>query len=100
MSWEDNHERRVAAFPADVREAHKRSIRHREEIGASSQCGCFHCCETFPSEKITEWTDDGETALCPMCGIDSVIGDRAGFPVTKEFLSSMRRHWFDGDDAA
>jgi hypothetical protein len=52
---------------------------------ASAVCGCFYCCRTFPPGEIAEWVDDG---------IDSVIGDRSGFPVSGEFLSSMRRHWF------
>jgi acetone carboxylase gamma subunit len=36
----------------------------------------------------------GTTALCPYCGIDSVIGDKSGFPITKEFLEKMYQHWF------
>lgn len=93
MSWEEDHEKRVASFPADVREAHRHSSRHRDEITASTQCGCFQCCATFPPEQIVDWTDDGDTALCPQCGIDTVIGDRSGFPVSRAFLSSMRAHW-------
>ena len=94
MNWKDDHENRVAAFPANVREAHKHSIEHRTEIMSSTRCGCFFCCATFPPDKIAEWTDDGDTALCPKCGIDSVIGDRSGFPVSGEFLSLMKAHWF------
>jgi hypothetical protein len=94
MSLKDDHEQRVAAFPADVREAHQHSSQHRDEILASAQCGCFHCCAAFPPEQIVEWTDDDGTAVCPRCGIDSVIGDRSGFPVSRAFLSSMRAHWF------
>jgi hypothetical protein len=94
VTWEKDHDKRVAAFPADVREAHKRSIRHRGELEASTVCGCFHCLSTFPPGEIVEWTDDGETAMCPKCGIDSVLGDRSGFPLSNEFLSIMRAHWF------
>src|SRR5262245_35069182 len=65
MTWQDDHEKRVAALPADVREAHKRSIRHRAEIIASNLCGCFYCLSTFAPSEIAEWTDDGDTALCP-----------------------------------
>jgi hypothetical protein len=94
MGWEEDHKRRVAAFPGAVQEAHKHSIRHRLELKVSARCGCFFCCETFPPAEIREWTDDDQTALCPRCGIDSVIGDRSGFPVSREFLSSMKAHWF------
>ncbi len=44
MSWKDDHEKRIAAFPAKVRDAHKHSIGHRAEIMASTRCGCFFCC--------------------------------------------------------
>jgi hypothetical protein len=94
MGWEDDHAKRVAVFPPDVREAHKHSIRHRDEIMGSTHCGCFYCCAMFPARDIADWTDDGDTALCPKCGIDSVIGDRSGFPVSVEFLASMKTHWF------
>jgi hypothetical protein len=95
------HERQIATFPADVREARKHSSRHRTEILASGSCGCFSCISIFPPDQIGSWTDnaDGEeeplwTALCPRCGMDTVIGDRSGFPITKTFLSEMRRYWF------
>ena len=82
-----------------LRAAHKRSIRHRTEIEASAVCGCFYCKETFAPGEIEDWTDTGnpvseQTALCPRCGIDSVIGDRSGFALTPEFLSEMNKAWF------
>jgi len=50
--------------------------------------------EIFPSSGVKEWVDDGECALCPECGIDSVIGSTSGFPVTTEFLNKMKMYWF------
>ena len=99
MSWQDDHKKRVAAFPSDVQAAHVHSSNHRAEIAGSTLCGCFYCCATFASAEIVEWVDEnpqgeGQTALCPRCGIDSVIGERSGFPITEEFLSIMNRHWF------
>ena len=82
----------------DVVRAHRHSIRHRDEILASTVCGCFHCCGTFPPSEIAEWTDAwegvGQTALCPQCGVDSVIGFESGYPVTRAFLKQMHDHWF------
>jgi hypothetical protein len=94
VSWEEDHARRVAGFPPDVREAHKRSINHRDEVETSTVCGCFYCLSIFPPAEIVDWTDEDQTALCPKCGIDSVIGDRSGFPISTEFLATMRSHWF------
>jgi len=82
-----------------LRTAHKRSIRHRAEIEASTVCGCFYCQETFDPSEIEDWTDtrnpvSEQTALCPRCGIDSVIGDKSGFAITPEFLAEMNKAWF------
>ena len=79
---------------SDVIQAHGHSIYHREEILASTICGCFYCKATFPPSAIGSWTDDDTTALCPRCGIDSVIGDASGYPIDGSFLSTMRSHWF------
>jgi hypothetical protein len=98
MGWEEEHARRVATFPEEIRVAHGHSIRHRSEIVGSQRCGCFHCCAVFAPTRIEEWVDEvdgeGQTALCPVCGIDSVIGDRSGFPISPTFLRRMKSHWF------
>jgi len=82
----------------DVIEVHPHSIRNRDELIRSDRCGCFYCGATFPPDEVREWTDDrdgvGQTALCPRCGIDSVLGSATGFPITPTFLAAMRAHWF------
>jgi hypothetical protein len=83
-----------AAMPDLILAAHKHSSRHRDEVVASDQCGCFYCGRLFSSAEITKWIDQGRTALCPRCGIDAVIGSASGFPLTKEFLNEMNGHWF------
>ena len=97
--WQEEHKRKVAQFPEDVRDAHVHGSNHRAEIEGSLSCGCFYCLSTFSPTTIVEWTDEnedgiGQTAVCPECGIDSVIGDNSGYPITREFLSEMQRHWF------
>ena len=91
---------------SDIIRAHMHSSVHRTELNASSICGCFYCLSTFAPTKVTEWVDYppdtpeekeaelGTTALCPHCGVDSVIGDASGFPITKEFLTQMKSYWF------
>jgi hypothetical protein len=72
---------------------------------ASDLCGCFYCLEIFDPDEIMDWieegpgkttdiTDNGQTALCPKCGIDSVIGSASGYPITSEFLQRMKDYWF------
>lgn len=75
--------------------AHTHSSNHRQEIMKSNMCGCFHCCEVFQSTDIHSWIDEQNTALCPICKIDSVIGTASGYLATDvEFLKSMHEYWF------
>ena len=78
--------------------AHDRSRNHRAEILKSETCGCFYCLKNFSPSQITEWCDEvdgvGQTALCPFCGIDSVIGSASGYPVDQAFLKAMNKVWF------
>ena len=74
--------------------AHKHCFQHRSELEASAVCGCFYCLAIFPLDEVAEWTDDENTALCPKCGIDSVIGSASEYPITTEFLQRMNQHWF------
>jgi len=79
----------------DVDRAHKHASKHRGEVLASRICGCFYCLGTFPPWDITEWVDDSETALCPKCGIDSVLGSKSGCPVDdRKFMERMYERWF------
>jgi hypothetical protein len=90
MSYSPNYE----IFESDLRRAHTHCIRHREELWRSGLCGCFYCLDIFEYKDIEDWTDHKQTALCPSCGIDSVIGDTSGFPITEDFLSAMKSLWF------
>jgi hypothetical protein len=99
MAWDEDHRRKVATFPEDVRDAHSHCSNHRIEVEASEMCGCFYCCSMFNPKEIKEWVDEnaqgvGQTAMCPRCGIDSVIGSSAGFPIQPEFLATMKSFWF------
>jgi hypothetical protein len=74
--------------------AHEWSSYHRETLKESNVCGCFYCLEVFPPSEIEHWTDDDDTAICPKCGIDSVIGSASEYPIEREFLRKMHDHWF------
>jgi hypothetical protein len=82
-----------------VRVAHHQSIYHRRAIELSRTCGCFYCLKMFRPDQIHAWTDrhksvPEQTALCPHCGIDSVVGDASGFAITETFPNAMNEHWF------
>ena len=79
----------------DYIDAHKFSINHRMELEKDTVCECFYCLRIFDSKEITECIEDTfGTAVCPYCGIDSIIGAYTGYPITHEFLERMYQHWF------
>lgn len=79
----------------ELKKAHNHCRGNRDEIAKSSTCGCFYCCKTFKADSVLVWVDKrGKTAVCPKCGIDSVLGDASGFDLTPEFLAEMSNHWF------
>lgn len=75
--------------------AHDYSENNREQLKQDQLCGCFYCLKTFRSGEITQWYGDlDDSAICPKCGIDAVIGESSGMPITREFLKLMRQYWF------
>jgi hypothetical protein len=84
-----------------LRYIHRTCSYHRAAIEQSEVCGCFYCKRTFPPSAINEWCDrsggdqPGQTALCPHCGIDSVIGSASGHAITDDLLARMRYAYFD-----
>lgn len=78
---------------ADYDEAHKHCYDNRKEIAKSEKAGCFYCHRIFDAKDVKEWISGEETALCPYCGIDAVIGDICQ-SITAEFLEAMYEYWF------
>jgi hypothetical protein len=80
----------------DLEAAHKHCTNNRPELAKSTVAGCFYCLAVYEPAMIDEWIDQAEdTAICPKCSIDSVIGDAAGFPIDEEFLAAMHERWFE-----
>lgn len=71
--------------------AHKHASKHRQELESSDQCACFFCFRKFVSADIKKWVDGDQTALCPHCGIDSVLGN-ASVRIDDPFLRKMHQH--------
>lgn len=78
---------------ASIKELSKYSMRNKVYIGESDKCACYFCLSEFNPEEIVEWTDEGETALCPKCKIDSVVGNSVVNWDTK-FLEDASHYWF------
>ena len=75
-------------------DAHKHASKHRAEVEASGRCACFFCFRTFPPSAIKAWTDSSQTALCPSCGVDSVLGSESAHRLDDMFLRKLHQHCF------
>lgn len=79
----------------DVISAHSFSSNNKSMLEKDNLCGCFYCLKIFSPSEITDWiSDTPETAVCPYCGVDSVIGESSNYPITTEFLKAMQEVWF------
>lgn len=72
--------------------AHKHSIRNLPLLEVAHRAHCFYCLKSFSPSEITKWVDRGRTALCPHCGIDSVLP--ASMVPSPDFLREMEDYWF------
>jgi hypothetical protein len=81
------------AAAIDLVELHTDSRRNRSSLAKAAVCGCFYCLSEYPFDRIAAWTDEGETAICPVCGVDSVLGFASPGADT-ELLRKMHDRWF------
>ncbi len=91
---------------SDVLAAYRDVSNNWNQIQASRVCGCCSCLQIFPPDEIVAWTGldmnnyndltaiTNQTALCPRCGSEAVIGDKSGFPINTAFLGRMNEAWF------
>lgn len=79
--------------PFDLATVHKLSFKNLETVGHAARCGCFYCYAFFAPDAIKEWADDGLTALCPKCGTDSVLDDKA-VKLDRRLIQAMYRKYF------
>lgn len=81
---------------------HNLSYENKEILKKSKKCGCFHCKKIFETNKIIQWIEDeeGSTAVCPYCCIDSVIPEKSKlqYILSEELLEEMRKKWFENEE--
>lgn len=87
----------------EIFDAHKHSIRNKDEILKSEICGCFGCLAIMKPAEIKRFTKEKEkdgvalsTAWCPHCLVDTIIGADSGYPITREFLKEMNNYFCGG----
>lgn len=71
------------------------AMRNNKNLKICAQAGCYQCNKIYPVTEIKDFTDQGETAVCPYCQIDAVIPDSCGITLTTENLIAIKKHWFN-----
>ena len=81
----------------DYHAIHKYCTNNHEALLRAKKCGCFYCCTIFNPAEITEWVEQDDSAVCPHCGIDSVIpeSETGEYELTEELLKEMYKVWFE-----
>lgn len=73
---------------------HAYSSHNRELVARSRKCYCFYCQSVSEAEQVTRYFEDEQTALCPNCGIDSILPDGIDEPLDESIISQMHDYWF------
>ena len=86
--------------------AYRHLSNNHAQIEASTVCGCCHCVRLFKPQEIVGWTGltvetfndpraiAAQTAMCPHCGSEAVLGDGCGLSVNGHLLARMNEAWF------
>jgi len=78
----------------------KLSFKNKGLILESEKCACYHCKTIMKNSEIEylEEADGKETAVCPHCGIDSVIDEKSvqatGKELDADFLDALNKEAF------
>ncbi len=78
----------------ELENAHVCCSHNRDNLLKVNKCGCFYCLKIFNPKLINDWCDNNNTAICPFCGIDSIIYENIFYPINKKFLKEMKKMWF------
>ena len=65
------------------------SFCNREDVERAKMCRCFSCGASVDPAEVCDWTDGGETAICPECFVDLVVPDVAGIPLDPDFVAAF-----------
>lgn len=70
------------------------ALKNKSLIDLSNHVGCFHCMKMLKKEEIKNYTDNGQTVICPLCAVDSVVGDACGIEINEQNLVQANNFWY------
>lgn len=78
----------------EVRQAPRLAFNNKDRLEKATWCGCYQCLSIMTTNSVVMYTDNGTTALCPVCGVDSIIPEATD--KDKPLLMLMYEYWFGG----
>lgn len=72
---------------------HTHTRGNRAELEESEVCGCLACQRIYSPTEVVSFSR-GDSAVCPHCGIDAVVGSASGIPITAAVLARAHARWF------
>ena len=79
---------------AQLKKLHAYSSHNRDFITTANKCYCFYCKAIVDRYKRNDYTDDGQTALCPKCGMGALLPDSIEESLDEQLVSEMNEYWF------
>jgi hypothetical protein len=67
---------------------------NREALAKSKKAGCYYCLTIYAASEVVRFLPPEDTALCPYCGIDSVLADQSPYELKVEILEELHIFWF------
>lgn len=86
--------------PEEYQELIKHTKKNELEILNSHDAFCLFCRHHFSAREIKDWAEDDSgsvNAICPECGMDSVVGDASGFSLTHDELRDANMAIYGAD---
>ena len=78
-----------------MKDCSKRSLSNISELLLTDTCGCYYCENMYNPKEIEEWINDkeGATAICPKCGIDSVVPYNSKLDSSIDNFKILLKQW-------
>ncbi len=67
------------------------------EILNSDTCSCLFCRQTYSARDVSDWVNDDDgslSAICPICGMEAVVGDKKKGRISHEDLKELNLRYF------
>ena len=77
-----------------LEDMHNYSANNKDLILKSTICYCFHCKRQVTPSEIVRYLEIENTAICPYCGVDSIIPDSTEHELTSDTVDKMNKYWF------